>query len=379
MSVMSVSAPGLPRPADLSVASTPMSPTPSLSQELGHVMVVDDQKSSRFLLAELLRDMGYRVTEIEGGYEALESIGHEQPNSIVPDLILLDVMMPGMDGFEVCRRLKSNDLTRLIPVVMVTAASDHANRVKGIEAGADDFLGRPLDETELLARVRSLVHQRRLNEDLDHTTQVLFAIARTIESRDPTTGDHCERLSEMGQAFGKFLNLPRPLLKALDWAGYLHDIGKVGIPDAVLNKKGKHTPEEWEVMKSHVLLGVDICQPMQTLRDVVPVIRHHHERWDGGGYPDGLAGEDIPYLARVFQLLDIYDALRSKRPYKRAFSSHEALDIMRSEVEQGWRDPNLFEQFSWFIIQQLDPSELNSSPTQVEIVQPEQDTLTPVG
>ncbi len=324
-------------------------------------MVVDDQKSSRFLLAELLRDMGYRVSEVEGGIQALDSMAAHSSDGILPDLILLDVMMPGMDGFEVCRRLKADEITRLIPVVMVTAASDHGNRVKGIEAGADDFLGRPLDETELLARVRSLVHQRRLNEDLDHTTQALFAIARAVERRDLTTGDHCERLCQMGQTFGQFLNLPRPLLKALGWAGYLHDIGKVGIPDAILNKQGKHTPEEWEIMKSHVLIGVDICQPMKTLRDVLPVIRHHHERWDGGGYPDGLAGEDIPYLARVFQILDIYDALRSERPYKRAFTSQEALEIMRSEVDKGWRDPQLFEQFSWFIIQKLDPQELNAA------------------
>lgn len=324
-------------------------------------MVVDDQKSSRFLLAELLRDMGYRVSEVEGGIQALDSMAAHSSDGILPDLILLDVMMPGMDGFEVCRRLKADEITRLIPVVMVTAASDHGNRVKGIEAGADDFLGRPLDETELLARVRSLVHQRRLNEDLDHTTQALFAIARAVERRDLTTGDHCERLCQMGQAFGQFLNLPRPLLKALSWAGYLHDIGKVGIPDAILNKQGKHTPEEWEIMKSHVLIGVDICQPMKTLRDVLPVIRHHHERWDGGGYPDGLAGEEIPYLARVFQILDIYDALRSERPYKRAFTSQEALEIMRSEVDKGWRDPDLFEQFSWFIIQKLDPQELNAA------------------
>lgn len=312
--------------------------------DLGHVMVVDDQPSSRFLLAELLRDMGYRVSEVEDGYQTLEQVGR-----IRPDLILLDVMMPGIDGFEVCRRLKGDDTTRLIPVVMVTAASDHGNRVRGIEVGADDFLGRPLDEAELLARVRSLVHQRRLNEDLDHTTQVLFAIARTIERRDPTTGDHCERLSKMGQHFGTYLQLPRSQVKALSWSGYLHDIGKVGVPDAVLNKTGKHTPDEWEVMKSHVLIGVEICQPLQTLREVVPVIRHHHERWDGSGYPHQLVGERIPYLARVFQFLDIFDALTSERPYKPAFTIDEALAVLQSEVEKGWRDPTLFRQFVQFM------------------------------
>ncbi len=175
----------------------------------------------------------------------------------------------------------------------------------------------------MLARVRSLVRQKHLNEDLDHAAQALFALARIVESRDPITGDHWERLAQLAKSFGEFLQLPRPLIKVLTWGGYLHDIGKVGIPDAILGKTGKHTPEEWEVMKSHVLIGEEICRPLRTLRDVLPLIRHHHERWDGSGYPDG-----IPLVARIFQI-----ALTSERPYKRAFT----VDL-REETAKGWRD-----------------------------------------
>lgn len=306
----------------------------------GHLLVVDDQPYGRRLLSETLQLQGYRVTELENGEETLAQVDRLQP-----DLILLDVMMPGLSGFEVCRSLKSNEHTRLIPVVLLTAASDHRNRVRGIEAGADDFLSKPFEQTELSARVRSLVHQKRLNDDLDHAAQVLFAIARSVERRDPTTGDHCERLVDLGQGFGQYLKLPRQTLKILRWGSYLHDIGKIGVPDAILSKPGKHTPEEWQVMKSHVLIGEEICKPLRTMSMVLPLIRHHHERWDGSGYPDGLSGEEIPCVARIFQIIDIYDALTSQRPYKRAYTPQEALQMLQEEAHRGWRDPYLVSLF----------------------------------
>ncbi len=328
------------------------SPASLVQVDVSHLLVVDDQPNSRMLLGDLLEGIGYRVSEAESGNQALQML-----ETFQPDLILLDVMMPGLDGFEVCRRIKANEETRLIPVVLITAASDRKNRVRGIEAGADDFLSKPFDESELLARVRSLVHQKHLNEDLDHAAQVLFVIARSVESRDPTTGDHCERLVEMAESFGEFLQLPRQMIKVLAWGGYLHDIGKIGVPDAILGKPGIHTPEEWEVMKSHVLLGEQICRPLRTMKDVLPLIRHHHERWDGGGYPDGLKGEEIPLVARIFQVIDIYDALTSERPYKRAFTVQESIDILREEVAKGWRDPQLVDSFFEFLrsrVPQLD-------------------------
>ncbi|MDX2270817.1 MAG: response regulator [Cyanobacteriota bacterium] len=312
--------------------------------ESDHVLVVDDERSNRLYIAELLRAAGYRVTEAAGGAEALQAVMELQP-----DLILLDVMMPDVDGFTVCEHLKSNELTRLIPVVLVTGLTDSPSLVRGLEAGADDLLNKRFEPMELLARVRSSVHQKRLNEDLDHTANVLFAIARTVESRDPTTGDHCERLVKMGEDFGRYLSLSRHQIKALRWGGYLHDIGKIGIPDAVLGKTGKHTPEEWEIMKSHVIIGENICQSLRTMQDVLPIIRHHHERWDGSGYPDRLQEDEIPLLARIFQVIDIYDALTSQRPYKKAFTVEEAVAILREETRKGWRDPNLVREFCDYI------------------------------
>jgi len=259
-------------------------------------------------------------------------------------------MMPGMDGFEVCRRLKQDDATRLIPVVFITALNDRRSRIIGIEAGGDDFLTKPFDRLELSARVRYLVRQKRLNEDLDHAEQVLFSIARAVESRDPNTGDHCERLVEVGKAFGEFLQLSRAEIRNLIWGGYLHDIGKVGIPDAVLLKAGKFTPEEREIMNQHVLIGEKICKPLRTMQGVIPIIRHHHERWDGSGYPDGLVGDRIPFLAQVFQIIDIYDALTSERPYKLAFTPAKALEIIDEETAKGWRNPKLIKQFREFVL-----------------------------
>lgn len=308
------------------------------------ILVVDDHPSSRMTAVALLSVEGYEVLEADSGIAALNYVVEANP-----DLILLDVMMPGMDGFEVCRRLKQDEHTRLTPIVFVTALNDRRARLRGIEAGGDDFLTKPFDQLELSARVKSLIRQKRLNEDLDHAGQVLFSIARTVESRDPNTGDHCERLVIQGKAFGEFLNLSRSEIRDLMWGGYLHDIGKVGIPDAVLLKMGKLSPEEWDTMRQHVLIGERICQPLRTMQGVIPIIRHHHERWNGEGYPDGLVGDEIPFQAQVFQLIDIYDALTHERPYKRAFSVEESLQIIREETAKGWRNPYLTERFAEFV------------------------------
>ncbi|MBD2022666.1 two-component system response regulator [Leptolyngbya sp. FACHB-36] len=316
-----------------------------LASERAKVLVVDDHPSSRITAVALLSMEGYEVLEADSGPAALRVTADKNP-----DLILLDVMMPGMDGFEVCRSLKQNEQTRLTPIIFITALDDRRARLRGIEAGGDDFLTKPFDQLELSARVRSLVRQKRLNQDLDHAEQVLFSIARTVESRDPNTGDHCERLVMQGKAFGEFLGLAAHEVRDLMWGGYLHDIGKVGIPDAVLLKPGKLTAEEWTIMQQHVLIGEKICQPLRTMRGVVPIIRYHHERWDGSGYPDGLVGDSIPLLAQVFQMIDIYDALTSDRPYKSAMTPAEALEVFDNETDKGWRNPTLVQQFKDFIV-----------------------------
>jgi len=314
--------------------------------EAPKVLVVDDHSPSRMTATALLAMEGYEVIEADSGPAALEKVDISQP-----DLILLDVMMPGMDGFEVCHRVKHNEHTRLIPVVFITALNDRRSRIRGIEAGGDDFLTKPFDRMELAARVKSLVRQKRLNEDLDHAEQALFSIARAIESRDPNTGNHCERLTQLGQAFGEFLHLGRNQIRDLIWGGYLHDIGKVGIPDSVLLKQGQLTKQEWVIMQQHVLIGERICQPLRSMQGVIPIIRHHHERWDGSGYPDQLKADKIPYLAQIFQLIDIYDALTSERPYKPALTPEQALEIIAQETAQGWRNPQLVRQFTEFIRQ----------------------------
>ncbi|AFZ00060.1 two-component system response regulator [Calothrix sp. PCC 6303] len=309
------------------------------------VLVVDDHSASRMAAAALLAMEGYEVIEADSGYTAITLVTQKQP-----DLILLDVMMPGMDGFEVCQKVKQDEQTRLIPVIFITALNDKRSRIHGIEVGADDFLTKPFDRLELAARVKSLVQQKRLNEDLDHAEKVLFSIATAIESRDPNTGNHCERLVSLGKAFGEYLHLSRNQVRDLMWGGYLHDIGKVGIPDAVLLKHGGLTSEEWDIMQQHVKIGERICQPLRTMRGVIPIIRHHHERWDGSGYPDRLKGDEIPYLAQVFQIIDIYDALTSERTYKQAFTPDNAIKMMWEETNKGWRNPELMQQFSSFVL-----------------------------
>ncbi len=314
------------------------------NNKLPKVLVVDDHPSSRMTTVALLSADGYEVIEADKGTTALAKISEYEP-----DVILLDVMMPEINGFEICKRLKENSATRLIPIIFITALNDRRSRIMAIEVGADDFLSKPYDRLELSARLRSLVHQKRLNEDLDHAEQVLFSIARAVESRDPVTGDHCERLVKMGKEFGEYLNLSRSELRDLMWAGYLHDIGKLGIPDAVLLKTGKLTSEEWAIMQQHVIIGEEICQPLRTAKGVLPIIRHHHERWNGSGYPDGLSENKIPYLAQIFQIIDIYDALRSERPYKRAFTKDEALQILAEETSKGWRNPEVVQNFTDFL------------------------------
>lgn len=332
----------------VSAGSREKFPVNCFDSERPKILVVDDHPSSRMTAVALLSVEGYEVLEAENGQAALDCVQDADP-----DLILLDVMMPGMDGYEVCRCLKQNEHTRLTPIVFVTALNDRRARLRGIEAGGDDFLSKPFDQLELSARVKSLIRQKRLNEDLDHAGKVLFSIARTVESRDPNTGDHCERLIALSKAFGEYLRLSRSEVRDLSWGGYLHDIGKVGIPDSVLLKTGSFTSEEWQIMKQHVLIGEQICQPLRTMRGVIPIIRHHHERWDGSGYPDGLKGDNIPMLAQIFQIVDIYDALTHERPYKPAYTPEESLEMMVQETRKGWRNPDLMQKFADFISTQI--------------------------
>lgn len=310
----------------------------------GTILVVDDNEDIRKLMTQLLRAQGLEVVSAEDGQRALEEFARSQP-----DVVLLDVEMPRLDGFELCRRLKSNSETRLTPVVLVTGLSATEDRVRGIEAGADDFLTKPVDRAELLARVRSLLNLKAYTDELERAESVLFALARSIEGKDPYTEGHCERLSEYSARLGERIGLPEDQLISLRRAGVLHDIGKVAVPDAILLKPGPLTPEELAIMRTHPVVGERICAPLKSFRLVLPVIRHHHERLDGSGYPDGLRGEQVPVMARVLQIVDVYDALTTERPYKRAFSQAKAFEIMEQEVKKGWWDPHIFAGFRQLI------------------------------
>jgi putative two-component system response regulator len=306
----------------------------------GKILVVDDDAANRELLQESLVAEGLEVITAPDGRSSLEEFAR-----LKPDLVLLDVNMPFLDGFEVCRRLKSNPETRLTPVVLVTGLTGREDRVRGIKSGADGFLSKPVDHSELLAHVRSLLNLKAHTDELERAESVLFALARCIEGKDPNTEGHCERLSGYSVRLGEEIGLTEDQLVALRRAGIVHDIGKVAVPETILLKPGRLTPEEFRVIQQHPVLGERICAPLKSFRLVLPIIRHHHEKLDGSGYPDGLKGEEIPLTARVLQIVDVYDALTTQRPYKRAFSRAEALEMMEEEVKKGWWDAGIFQAF----------------------------------
>lgn len=311
-----------------------------MKQRAPRILVVDDKLDTLLLLRELLASRGYEVITATTADEALELVHTERP-----DLVLLDVIMPGKSGYELCRELKEDPITRLVPVVMITGLSDRDDRVRGIEAGADDFLSKPLYPEELFARVKSLLKLKEFTDELENAEAVLVALALGIESRDPYTGNHCERLARYAADLGHHIGLNGDSIIALKRGGYLHDLGKVSIPDEILKKGTRLTDEEWVIMKQHPVIGESICRPLRSFRSVLPIIRHHHEHWDGTGYPDQLSGNDIPLLARVLQVVDVYDALRTARPYKPALDHEDAKRTMIEEASKGLWDPDLVCEF----------------------------------
>lgn len=309
---------------------------PSPRRRLPRVLVVDDNVNTMSLMQDLLASRGYDVVAVPDASQAeAEILKH------APDLILSDVIMPGKSGYELCRELKENAATRLIPFVLITGLSEREDRVRGIEAGADDFLNKPIYPEELFARVKSLIKLKEFTDELETAEGVLCTLGRTIENRDPYTEGHCERLADHASNLGRHLHLPEEEITALRRGGYLHDLGKIQIPDPILKKGTNLTPEEWDIMKRHPIIGEDICRPLKSLRLVLPIIRNHHEHFNGSGYPDGLRGREIPLLARILQVVDVYDALRTARPYKPALSHEKAAITVREEARAGLWDEEL--------------------------------------
>ncbi len=308
------------------------------------VLVVEDNKAVRSTLARLLRAEGFEVIAEADGHGALEAV-----RLLRPGVVLLDVGLPDVSGFDVCRQLKADPETRLIPVVLLTGLADSDSRVRGLECGADDFITKRPQRSELLARVRSLLRMKHYTDELVRIESVLLSLARSIEGKDANTEGHCERLSAGATKLGRRLGLSGDEITALDRAGTVHDIGKIAVPDAILLKEGPLTAEEWKVMRKHPVTGEQICAPIHSFKLVLPVIRHHHERYDGSGYPDGLAANEIHLSARVLKVVDVYDALTTMRPYKPAFSSEEALKTLHAEAAMGWWDRDVVGEFQALI------------------------------
>jgi putative two-component system response regulator len=318
--------------------------------------VVDDEPALTRYFRQLLTVSGHHVLVATNAEQAYDIVA-----AASPDLILLDVMMPGTNGFDVCRRLKSDPVTRLIPIVLITALDDTANRVRGLDAGADDFITKPVNAAELQARARSLLRLKRYTDDLDSAESVIVSLALTIEARDRCTDGHCQRLAAYAATVGTELGLGIEDVDALRKGGFLHDIGKVGVPDAVLLKPGPLTAPEVLIMQEHTIIGDRLCGELRSLRRVRPIVRHHHERLDGSGYPDRLAGDAVPLLAQVMAVVDVFDALTTERPYKRALDPAAALRELDAEVRRGWRNPQVVEVLGRLVQQRRLPRFASSS------------------
>ncbi len=315
-----------------------------MTEQQTRILVVDDDERARRLLESLLQGDGFGVLLAENGEQALKSAEEKQP-----DLILLDLMMPGMSGFSVAEKLKSTENTKQIPIIVVSALEDRESRIRGLEAGAEEYLTKPVDRIDLKVRVRNLLrlkefsdllknHNQRLEEQVEARTSELrnsfvesiYTLMRAAEYRDDETGAHVKRISYYTRVLAEALGMDETFCDTIFYASPMHDIGKIGIPDHILLKPGGFEPDEWEIMKSHATIGGSILSGNSSpyLQMGEQIALGHHERWDGGGYPNGIKGEAIPLPARIMQLADVYDALRSKRPYKPAFDHAKSLEII---------------------------------------------------
>ena len=299
------------------------------------VLVVDDSAANRELIEACLGGVDCEVRAAEDGPTALRAVQAQ-----APDLVLLDVQMPGMDGFEVCAQIKARPKGSLLPVIMITALDRTIDRVRALDSGADDYMSKPVDRVELVARVRSALRLKRVYDSLDSAEQVIYSLAAAVEAKDPYTEAHTQRVAELAKRIGARMGLPPEDQDALFRGGIIHDIGKIGVPDDILLKPGSLDFEEQTKMHLHPVIGESIVAPLQSSADLLPIIRHHHERFDGTGYPDRLAGDNIPLLARILAVCDAYDALINDRPYREGQSPDAALAVLRNGAGRQW-DPHI--------------------------------------
>ncbi|MDD4964596.1 MAG: response regulator [Gallionella sp.] len=310
------------------------------SSALPVVLVVDDMVTNRKLLGYVLKPSEFQLVEACDGSQALEILRKSEV-----DIVLLDVMMPGIDGFETCRLIRQELGLTLLPVIMLTSMGSPSDVAKGMGAGADGYITKPFNSVELVTKVKTEIQRKRLTDRVADAETALLSMARFIEARDENAGNHCDRLVHAAGVFGKALELGEEDLDAIRHGGVLHDIGKLGIPEAILFKKGKLDAAEWQIMKQHTLIGEVLCSPLRSMQRTADIVRCHHEKWNGTGYPDGLKGEEIPFVARVFQIIDVFDALSTERPHKPAFSIEKVIEVMEQEAADGLWDPQLMGKF----------------------------------
>lgn len=311
------------------------------------ILVVDDEPAIVDVLTRFLSREGYSVITAANGLEALERVRQDPP-----DLILLDVTMPVLDGFAVCQQLKEDQRTALIPITMLTGLDDREHRTRGIEAGADDFLTKPFEQSILRARIRSQLRLKRLTDQLEHTENVIFMLAQAVEAKDAYTEGHLRRLRAYGEQLAQAFGLSPTEVAAVRYGGILHDIGKIGVDEAIIRKPGPLTPEEAAQMRRHPEIGAQIISQMRFAREVAPIIKGHHEYWDGSGYPQGLRGAEIPIGARIITIVDAYDAMMTDRPYRAALGEAAALQQLLNGRDRQF-DPELLDIFVGLVEQGL--------------------------
>lgn len=323
------------------------------------VVVVDDHADTVDLVGETLGAAGYRVATATSGAAALRLIRREPP-----DLVLLDVAMPGLDGYAISAELRRDPALRRVPIVLLTALHGISDRLRGLHVGADEFISKPVERVELLIRVHALLRMKRQHDEVDRSHQVLVSLALAMEARDPYTRTHSLNVAAIARRLAAWLGLGDEAEEQIEQAGLLHDIGKVVVPDAILLKAGPLTSDEFAIMRTHPVLGYDICCPLATLRHALGAIRHHHEWWDGRGYPDGLAGEAIPLAARIMAIADAYDAMTSDRPYRVGFTPVAARAVLGAGAGSQW-DPTLVDAF----LTMLDASAPSEPPPLAEALE----------
>ncbi len=314
--------------------------TEVMTDEKPTVLIVDDLQSNLELMEAIFIKEGFRTLSATNAFSALRIFRNHKI-----DIAILDVMMPEMDGYDLCRHIKQISGRQFFPVILLTALTDRDSKIRGLECGAEDFISKPFDDAELIAKVKSLIKLKTLHDELEHSENIILTLAVAMEARDPYTKGHSTRVGRMAQRFASYLGLPKKEEEQIRKAGILHDIGKISLSTSLLCKNGNLNKEEMEAIKRHPLVGEEICRPLISMQKILPVIRSHHERWDGGGFPDGLKGKRIPLKARILSIIDSFDAMVSKRPYREGMSINQAISIFEKERYYGQWDPALVDHF----------------------------------